>query len=110
MRESGRERESARATVPNGREAAPTAEFDSKGFVRADQAQHGQRKGLTTFFFSNVPDNYSEKAMWGIFQWWGRVWDVYMPRRLNRYGVRFGFVRFMDIGDSKALEKKMDAI
>src|ERR1044072_7251326 len=103
-------RESARAEEVRGGKAAPRAVFSSKGFSGAGQVNHAQRKGLTTFFFSNVPENYTEKAMWGIFQRWGRVWNVYMPRRLNRYGQRFGFVRYMDVAEPKGLEKELDNI
>src|ERR1044072_2144620 len=99
-------RESVRAKELNGGGSTPKADLSFKGLAGADQGAHGQRKGMTTFFCSNVPENYTEKAMWGIFQRWGRAWDVYMPKRLNRYGQRFGFVRFMDGTDPKSLEKQ----
>ncbi|XP_068504217.1 uncharacterized protein [Phaseolus vulgaris] len=71
------------------------------------QASNGNH---TTFFFSNFPGSHGEYDMTKIFQRWARVKDIFISRRLNRWGRRFGFVRFFDVENAARLEKKLDSI
>src|ERR1044072_4777075 len=103
-------RESDGAVPPGKEDAPPRKEMPSKGFKSQGQGQQRQRKGLTSCYFSRVPESHSNSEMWKIFQMWGRVWDVYMPRRLNRQGERFGFVRFLEVRDPKFLEKELQTL
>jgi len=48
--------------------------------------------------------------MWRIFQRWGKVQDIFISRRLNQRGQRFGFVRYRGISNPQALEKQLDNI
>jgi len=64
----------------------------------------------TTFFFSNFPGDYGEKDMLKIFQRWARVKDVFISRRLNKWGRRFGFVSLFDVKNVAKLEKELDQI
>jgi len=64
----------------------------------------------TTFFFSNFPNNFGEYDMWKIFQRWGRLKEVFISRRLDRKGRRFGFVRFWNVKHQGQLESELDAI
>jgi len=64
----------------------------------------------TTFFFSNFPHGFGELDMHKVFQKWGRVKEVFIARRLNKWGRRFGFVRFFDVGNVVRLEKELDKI
>jgi len=43
-----------------------------------------------------------------LFQKWARVKEVIISKRLNRWGRRFGFVRFFDVGDFVSLERELD--
>ena len=63
---------------------------------------------FTTFFFSNFPDSHGEYEMLVFFQKWARVKEVFISRRRNRWGKRFGFVRFFGVGNSFSLEKELD--
>jgi len=54
-------------------------------------------RSVTTYLFLHVLDNYGEFDMWKIFQRWGKVKEVFIVRKLNRWGNRFGFVRFLDV-------------
>jgi len=45
-----------------------------------------------------------------IFQRWGRVDEVVISRKLNRWKNRFGFVRFCDIKNVYRLESELDSI
>jgi len=63
---------------------------------------------VTTFFFSHFPNSYGEREMWGIFQRWGRLAEVFISKKLNRRGNRFGFVRFYDVKNAGKLEKELE--
>jgi len=45
-----------------------------------------------------------------VFQKWARVKDVFISRRLNKWGKRFGFVRFFVVRDERSLERDLDQI
>jgi len=45
-----------------------------------------------------------------VFQKRTRVKDVFISRRLNKWGKRFGFVRFFDVRDERSLERDLDQI
>ncbi|XP_020228107.1 uncharacterized protein LOC109809260 [Cajanus cajan] len=65
---------------------------------------------VTTFFFSRFPESFMEQDLWRIFQKWGRVWEVFIARKRNRSGQRYGFVRYVGVLNAKDLEKKLDQI
>ena len=64
----------------------------------------------TTFFFSNFPNEFGELDMYKVFQKWARVKEVFIARRLNKWGMCFGFVCFFEVGNAVSLEKKLDQI
>lgn len=66
--------------------------------------------GLTSYFFTNFPDNFGEREMWSVFLKWGRAMDVYIPLKKDKWGRRFGFVRFLEVHNPKLLELKLDKI
>ena len=72
---------------------------DSRGWAQSNS---------TTFFFSNFPDDYGEMDMFKVFQKWARVKEVFISRRPNKWGRRFGFVRFFQIRNEGRLEKDLD--
>ena len=66
------------------------------------------KAGITTFYFSRFPEGMMEKDLWRIFQKWGKVWEVFIPRTKNKLGHRFGFVRFKGVMDEQRLERQLD--
>src|ERR1044072_225014 len=111
---NGERRESNGALQPRKGGAPPRFESSFKGFKCQAQGpvqeKQGQRKGLTSYYFAGIPESHADRDMWQIFQRWGRVWDVYMPGRVNRQGERFGFVRFMEVREPKSLEKELQTL
>jgi len=69
---------------------------------------HGSAQDFTTFFFSNFPNGYGEVDMFKVFQRRARVKEVFIARRLNKWGRRFGFVRFFDVRNVRRLERELD--
>jgi len=45
-----------------------------------------------------------------VFQKWTRVKDVFISRRLNKWGRRFSFVSFFGVKDEGRLERELDLI
>jgi len=87
--------------------------FDGQGEQRSRRKpnlQPSKASKSTTFFFSNFPNGFGEKDMLKIFQRWARVQDVFISRRLNKWGKRFGFVRLFDVKNVGKLERELDKI
>ncbi|GKV11964.1 hypothetical protein SLEP1_g23173 [Rubroshorea leprosula] len=64
----------------------------------------------TPFYFTNFPEDWSYEQMWRTFLKYGRVYAIYSPRRTNKEGKRFGFVRFLEVKNVNMLEKQLDQI
>lgn len=65
---------------------------------------------ITSFFFSNIPENHEEKHMWAIFQWWGKIKDLFIVRKKTKNGKRYSFVHFVGVLEPKDLEQSLDCI
>ncbi|GKV09907.1 hypothetical protein SLEP1_g21340 [Rubroshorea leprosula] len=62
----------------------------SKGFQpdqRVDRAAYNQ---AVPFFFTNFPKDWNYKQIWRTFRGYGRVIDIHIPARTDKYGRRFG--------------------
>ncbi|RZC16370.1 Histone acetyltransferase of the MYST family 2 [Glycine soja] len=66
------------------------------------------RADITSFYFSHFPDEVRERDLWKIFQAWGKVWEVFVPKKRNKQGHRYGFVRFKGVEDEDRLERRLD--
>jgi RNA recognition motif-containing protein len=72
-----------------------------KGFV------HRLEKDITSFFFSNFPEDATVHDLWYEFEQFGAVGEVYLPKKLGR---RFGFVKYRDVKDVRELSKWLEDI
>ncbi|GKV02337.1 hypothetical protein SLEP1_g14790 [Rubroshorea leprosula] len=70
----------------------------------------GLYKQAMAFFFTNFLDDWSYSEMWRTFGKFGRVYAIFSPQRRNRNGMRFGFVRFLDVQNLWAMENQLDKI
>jgi RNA recognition motif-containing protein len=67
----------------------------SSGYVhRLDQE-------ATSIFFTNFPCDIKAVDLWPKFARFGRVWEVYIPDKLDKQGRRFGFVKYRDVRDAR---------
>ncbi|KAJ9548111.1 hypothetical protein OSB04_020654 [Centaurea solstitialis] len=62
----------------------------------------------TTFYITNFSNRSTEADLWGIFKKIGKVVDVYVARKSNKSGARFGFARFLGITDKVGFERKLN--
>jgi len=71
-------------------------------------SKYSSTRNSSTFFFSNFPVSHGEYDMFRIFQKWVRVKEVFISKCPNRWGRRFGFVRFFPFPNDVRLEKQLD--
>ncbi|GKV41639.1 hypothetical protein SLEP1_g49143 [Rubroshorea leprosula] len=66
----------------------------------------------TPFFFTNFPEDWTFEQMWKTFNRLdgGRVIEIECPKKRDRLGRRFGFVRFLEVKDTGELERKLNQI
>ncbi|GLT67251.1 hypothetical protein SLA2020_395720 [Shorea laevis] len=64
----------------------------------------------TTYFFYDFSTNRSTKDLWYSFWSFGKVANDYIPKKRDRRGHRFGFVRMSEVSDSKDMERKLNQI
>lgn len=66
----------------------------------------GSDRGQTTFFFRNFPPDCTGEDLWHRFEKVGRVVDLFIPSKKDKWGSRFGFVRFQrTAGDDILLDR-----
>ncbi|GKV48490.1 hypothetical protein SLEP1_g55300 [Rubroshorea leprosula] len=65
---------------------------------------------VESFFIYNFPEDWDAKALWYQFQNSGKVVDVFVPSKRDRWGKWFGFVRMRGVQDVKQLEEKLNRI
>ncbi|GJR68224.1 putative RNA-directed DNA polymerase, eukaryota, reverse transcriptase zinc-binding domain protein [Tanacetum coccineum] len=68
------------------------------------------RDKATSYFFTNFPDSWDSSALWKMFNRYGKVIDIYVAFKRTKLGSKFGFVRFINIGDSESFEKRLKGI
>lgn len=59
---------------------------------------------ITSFYFTHFADDVTEVRLWKNFKKWEDVREVYIAKRRNKDGRRYGFVRFKGVSDAKRLE------
>ncbi|GLU18987.1 hypothetical protein SLE2022_352590 [Rubroshorea leprosula] len=74
---------------------------------RGDSRTQGQ---VESFFIYNFPEEWDAKALWYQYQRYGKVVDVFIPSKRDRWGKRFGFVRMRGVQDVKQLEERLNRI
>ncbi|GAU23742.1 hypothetical protein TSUD_128460 [Trifolium subterraneum] len=76
----------------------------SDGFIRRLDQE------ATSFFFTNLPDDCLAVDLWKIFAKYGRVGEVYLPNKMDKWGRRFGFVKFLEVKQVEELENKLGEV
>jgi RNA recognition motif-containing protein len=101
MRERERvERESDR----RGRSRVLSPKHKHHGYIhRVDQAS-------ISFFVTNFPTEVASEELWETFARFGRVGDVYIPNKVDKWGRRFGFVKFMEVRDEESLNRRLQEV
>ncbi|KAL4555547.1 hypothetical protein LXL04_038169 [Taraxacum kok-saghyz] len=61
-----------------------------------------------TFFFTNFPEFWETTGLWQEFRRIGTVVDVFVARKRNKTGRKFGFVRFLKVQDVGKMEQELN--
>ncbi|XP_058783228.1 uncharacterized protein LOC131657894 [Vicia villosa] len=81
--------------------------------VKWDIAREGKRmaKGSETsssFFITEFRDRWRARDLYFEFKELGDIEEVVIPPRKDRFGRRFGFVRFLNVKDEELMATKLD--
>jgi RNA recognition motif-containing protein len=64
----------------------------------------------TSFFITNFPEDVLVVDLWRIFAKFGRVGEVYIPSKKDKWGRGFGFVKFFEVGNVEELSLKLSEV
>ncbi|GJU95376.1 nucleotide-binding alpha-beta plait domain-containing protein, partial [Tanacetum coccineum] len=56
---------------------------------------------FTSVYISNIPDSINAKDLFQACKQYGHVVDSFIPIKRDKYGKRFGFVRFINVFNTK---------
>jgi hypothetical protein len=87
-------------------------ERGESGCARAESVKnkgyfHHLDKITTSFFFTNIPNEATSEDLWKLFLKYGRVGEVFLPKKLDKRGRRFGFVKFKEVMEVDELSDKL---
>ncbi|KAK8690674.1 hypothetical protein V6N13_074205 [Hibiscus sabdariffa] len=65
----------------------------------------------STIFISNLPPRFRWQGLWFAFARHGEVIDAFIPAKKSKRGIRYGFVRFINLEDAeKAIDQKNGSV
>ncbi|KAL8487743.1 hypothetical protein ACS0TY_024174 [Phlomoides rotata] len=67
-------------------------------------------RGCVTFFFTNFPAECDSKVLYGKFREIGVVRDLFIPKKLDKKGKKYGFIRFCGDVITSLVEQKLNKI
>ncbi|PWA45457.1 nucleotide-binding alpha-beta plait domain-containing protein [Artemisia annua] len=76
------------------------------GFHRKPIPVEIQRR-ITKLFVANLPDRCSGVDLAGVLREHGTIFDIYIAKKRDKGGRRFGFVSFLDVKDTDEMLKKL---
>jgi hypothetical protein len=75
-----------------------------KGYI------HNVDQSSISFFVTNFPEDCNTEDLWKAFGRFGRLGDVYIPNKVDKWGKRFAFVKFREDRDVMELCNNMDDV
>lgn len=116
MRREKEEREGERR-VQNRGKGIQGASQGNKGEVSGPPPAVTRRGGsykdkvpTVSFFVSNFLEEVSMGDLYKLFLKFGRVWEVFIPKKLDRWGRRFAFIKFREVVDVVELEESLKEV
>ncbi|KAK2406704.1 serine/arginine-rich splicing factor SC35 protein [Trifolium repens] len=64
----------------------------------------------TSFFFTNFPEELGWGDLWKLFAKFGSVCDVFIPKKMDKWGRKFGFVKFLGVREVETLCEKLQEV
>ena len=103
-------RREARKRKKTSSESSELHKKDTRDNLSSNHLNWRHKEDITSYYFSNFTDGVNEVRLWEKFKAWGDVREIFIAKRLNKVGRRFGFVRFKGVSDAKFLETQLDNI
>ncbi|GJW12466.1 nucleotide-binding alpha-beta plait domain-containing protein [Tanacetum coccineum] len=75
-----------------------------------EKKKHVPWSNVVNYYFTSFPPEWNEDYLRKAFAEVGELVDVYVARKMSKTGLRFGFVRFLQVGNPKVLEKNLNQI
>lgn len=114
LRKSGptREKQREKTTVVAGFDKAAAVEGGFRATRDLKRGHHITQldKNTTSFFVTNFPKLTSVTDLWKVFAKFGSVGEIFIPRKLDHWGRCFGFVKFKNVDNVEALEKRLEEV
>ncbi|GAU19085.1 hypothetical protein TSUD_79070 [Trifolium subterraneum] len=92
---------SRRTMMPGGFRQRVIGGLDSLGSVS---------KRYVTFYFTNFPAQLSRFYLRKGFEVCGMLEDVYVAKKLNKFGAPYGFIKFSNVRDVNKLSKALNVV
>jgi RNA recognition motif-containing protein len=64
----------------------------------------------SSFFFTKFPDNAKNSDLRKLFSNYGQVAEVFIPQKVDKWGRKFGFVKFNEVEDLADLEARLEDV
>jgi hypothetical protein len=64
----------------------------------------------TSFFVTKFPEEVGWGDLWRLFARFGSVSDVFIPKKMDKWGRRFGFVKFKEVKNVEMLCKELEDV
>jgi RNA recognition motif-containing protein len=64
----------------------------------------------TSFFFTNFPEDLGWGDLWKLFAKFGNVGDVFIPKKVDKWGRKFGFVKFKEVKEVEVMSEKLEDV
>lgn len=111
MREK-EERESERRNRGDTQGASKGTQTERRDTVAAPSSSGGRHldKVTTSFFVTNFPEEVTQGDLWKLFITYGRVGEVFIPRKLNKWNRKFAFVKFREVRWVEELEASLQDV
>ncbi|MCH91957.1 RNA recognition motif, partial [Trifolium medium] len=71
---------------------------------------HNVDQSSVSFFVTNFPEDCTSEDLWKEFARFGRVGDVFIPSKVDKWGKRFAFVKFREVKEERILSESMKEV
>lgn len=63
------------------------------------RANWRDQRDVTSFYFTRFPEDATKKDLWHHFKQAGDVREIFISKKRNKNGRKYGFVRFKGVED-----------
>ncbi|KAK7291160.1 hypothetical protein RIF29_06084 [Crotalaria pallida] len=102
-----REREGRERARNLGSDRAERHPQHPKAYPHHGNFIQARQQNTVSYFFTNFPDDYNVSDLWKRFSEVGKVGEVFIPTKLDKFGKRFGFVRFSTQNSLPVLDERL---